>query len=198
MSTSLPPPPPHLPPPPPLALIFSFLLLLLLQIPPRPPETLSQANGAPQQKVELREVVREGRPLDVAVAAADLKAGERALSVPEVLVVTLSRVFEDGALAELLTTNKLSELACLALFLMYEKKLGAASKWQPLIKELDRIQARGALGAKSPLLWSGAERARLLRGSPLLADAEARVAAVEKEYEELDTVWFMAGSLFNR
>ena len=149
MSTSLPPPPPHLPPPPPLAIIFSFLLLLLLQIPPRPPETLSQANGAPQQKVELREVVREGRPLDVAVAAADLKAGERALSVPEALVVTLSRVFEDGALAELLTTNKLSELACLALFLMYEKKLGAASKWQPLIKELDRIQARGALGAKS-------------------------------------------------
>lgn len=157
-----------------------------------------QANGAPQQKVELREVIREGRPLDVAVAATDLKAGERALSVPEELVVTLSRVFEDGALAELLTTNKLSELACLALFLMYEKKLGAESKWQPFIKELDRIQARGALGAKSPLLWSAEERARLLRGSPLLADAEARVAAVEKEYEELDTVWFMAGSLFNR
>ena len=157
-----------------------------------------QANGAPQQKVELREVIREGRPLDVAVAASDLKAGERALSVPETLVVTLSRVFEDGALAELLTTNKLSELACLALFLMYEKKLGAESKWQPFIKELDRIQARGALGAKSPLLWSAEERARLLKGSPLLADAEARVAAVEKEYEELDTVWFMAGSLFNR
>ena len=118
--------------------------------------------------------------------------------MPETLVVTLSRVFEDGALAELLTTNKLSELACLALFLMYEKKLGAESKWQPFIKELDRIQARGALGAKSPLLWSAEERARLLKGSPLLADAEARVAAVEKEYEELDTVWFMAGSMFNR
>ena len=81
---------------------------------------------------------------------------------------------------------------------MYEKKLGAASEWQPFIKELDRIQARGALGAKSPLLWSAAERGGLLRGSPLLAEAEARVAAVEREYEELDTVWFMAGSLFNR
>ena len=158
-----------------------------------------QANGAPQQKVELREVIREGRPLDVAVAACDLKAGERALSVPESLVVTLRIVFEnDGALAELLTTNKLSELACLALFLMYEKKLGADSKWQPFIKELDRIQARGALGAKSPLLWSEEERARLLKGSPLLAEVEARVAAVEKEYEELDLVWYMAGCLFNR
>ena len=174
---------------------LSLFLLLLLLFPLLKP---LQANGAPQQKVELREVVREGRPLDVAVAASDLKSGERALSVPETLVVTLSRVFEDGALAELLTTNKLSELACLALFLMYEKKLGAKSQWQPFIKELDRIQARGALGAKSPLLWSPDERARLLRGSPLLADAEARVAAVEKEYEELDTVWFMAGSLFNR
>ena len=189
------------------SLIFLHSLLFLpphLLPSPNPPSlshnpSLSfQANGAPQQKVEIREVIREGRPLDVAVAATDLSAGERALSVPETLVVTLSRVFEDGALAELLTTNKLSELACLALFLMYEKKLGAESKWQPFIKELDRIQARGALGAKSPLLWSAEERARLLQGSPLLADAEARVAAVEKEYEELDTVWFMAGSLFNR
>lgn len=157
-----------------------------------------QANGAPQQNVELREVVREGRPLDVAVAAVDLKQGDRALSVPEKLVVTLSRVFEDGALAELLTTNKLSELACLALFLMYEKKRGADSEWQPFIKELDRIQARGALGAKSPVLWTSDERARLLKGSPLYAEAEARVRAIEKEYEELDTVWYMAGSIFGR
>lgn len=112
--------------------------------------------------------------------------------------MTLSRVFEDGALAELLTTNKLSELACLALFLMYEKKRGPESEWQPFIKELDRIQARGALGAKSPLLWSGEERARLLRGSPLLAEAEARVRAVEREYDELDTLWYMSGALFNR
>lgn len=184
---------PHASSTPPLISFFPYLpsdhSLLSLSL---------QANGAPQQKVELREVIREGRPLDVAVAAADLKSGERALEVPDELVVTLSRVFEDGALAELLTTNKLSELACLALFLMYEKKLGSESKWQPFIKELDRIQARGALGAKSPLLWTEEERARLLRGSPLLAEAEARVAAVEKEYEELDTVWFMAGSLFNR
>ncbi len=36
--------------------------------------------------------------------------------------------------AELLTAGKLSELACLTLFLMYEKKLGTESFWQPYIK----------------------------------------------------------------
>jgi len=36
--------------------------------------------------------------------------------------------------AELLTAGKLSELAALALFLMYEKKLGEDSFWQPYIK----------------------------------------------------------------
>ncbi len=36
--------------------------------------------------------------------------------------------------AELLTTDKLSELACLTLFLMFEKKLGEESEWYPYIK----------------------------------------------------------------
>ena len=38
------------------------------------------------------------------------------------------------ALAELLTTNKLSELACLTLYLMYEKKNGKQSTWYEFIK----------------------------------------------------------------
>lgn len=38
------------------------------------------------------------------------------------------------ALAELLTTNKLSELACLTLYLMYEKKNGKQSVWYEFIK----------------------------------------------------------------
>lgn len=64
-----------------------------------------------------------GRPLDMTVAAQPLAAGELALSIPEHLVVTLDRVFESEALAEMLTAGKLSELACLALTLMYEKKV---------------------------------------------------------------------------
>jgi hypothetical protein len=37
-------------------------------------------------------------------------------------------------MAELLTTNKLSELACLTLYLMYEKKNGRESVWYEFIK----------------------------------------------------------------
>ncbi len=39
--------------------------------------------------------------------------------------------------------GKLSELACLTLFLMYEKKTGKDSFWYTYIKELDRQRARG-------------------------------------------------------
>lgn len=67
--------------------------------------------------------------------------------------------------AELLTTNKLSELACLALYLMYEKKQGKKSFWYPYIRELDRQRGRGQLAVESPLLWSEAELA-YLTGSP--------------------------------
>ena len=67
--------------------------------------------------------------------------------------------------AELLTTNKLSELACLALYLMYEKKQGKKSFWYPYIRELDRQRGRGQLAVESPLLWSEDELA-YLTGSP--------------------------------
>lgn len=67
--------------------------------------------------------------------------------------------------AELLTTNKLSELACLALYLMYEKKQGKKSFWYPYIRELDRQRGRGQLAVESPLLWSDVEL-NYLTGSP--------------------------------
>jgi hypothetical protein len=36
------------------------------------------------------------------------------------------------------------------------------------------------------------------QGSPVVAAVRQRLAGIEKEYHELDAVWFMAGSLFNR
>ena len=68
--------------------------------------------------------------------------------------------------AELLTTNKLSELACLALYLMYEKKRGRHSFWFPFIHELDRQRGRGQLAVESPLLWTEGEIEEYLAGSP--------------------------------
>lgn len=69
--------------------------------------------------------------------------------------------------AELLTTNKLSELACLALYLMYEKKQGKNSYWYPYIRELDRQRGRGQLAVESPLLWSQEELDEYFAGSPM-------------------------------
>jgi len=81
--------------------------------------------------------------------------------------------------AELLTTNKLSELACLALYLMYEKKQGKKSFWYPFIRELDRQRGRGQLAVESPLLWSEAELA-YLDGSPTRVGSVSRVSLMSE------------------
>lgn len=36
------------------------------------------------------------------------------------------------------------------------------------------------------------------QGSPVVGAVRQRLAGIEKEYQELDGVWFMAGSLFNK
>ncbi|CAN1273283.1 Actin-histidine N-methyltransferase [Linum perenne] len=125
-------------------------------------------NGLPPCKVLLKD-----RPsfnenhcsIHYVAASEDLQAGDVAFSVPNSLVVTLDRVLGNETVAELLTTNKLSELACLALYLMYEKKQGKKSFWYPYIRELDRQRGRGQLAVESPLLWSDDELA-YLKGSP--------------------------------
>ena len=157
-------------------------------------------NGAPEQKVTAQKIQfrANGHEVDLTVAAEPLAEGDIALRIPEHLIVTLDRVFEDEALAELLTTNKLSELACLTLYLSYEKKKKQDSFWYPLIKELDRQGGRGAQGAKSPLLWEPGQVETLLAGSPVLKQIQQRLEGIAREYEELDTVWYLSGSLFNK
>lgn len=159
--------------------------------------------GLPPCKVVLKERAADThdgkhRPaLHYVAASEDLKAGDVAFSVPNSLVVTLDRVLGNETVAELLTTNKLSELACLALYLMYEKKQGKKSFWYPFIRELDRQRGRGQLSVESPLLWSEDELG-YLDGSPTRAEVLERGEGIKREYEELDTVWYMAGSLFQQ
>ncbi|KAJ3671456.1 hypothetical protein LUZ60_007535 [Juncus effusus] len=158
------------------------------------------SNGLPKCKVVLKEREckdNKHRPIRYVAASEDLQAGDVAFSVPNNLVVTLDRVLGNETVAELLTTNKLSELACLALYLMYEKKQGKRSFWSPFIKELDRQAGRGQLAVESPLLWSESELA-YLTGSPIRSEVLQRDEGIRREYEELDTVWFMAGSLFKQ
>ncbi|MFS7970447.1 putative [Ribulose-bisphosphate carboxylase]-lysine N-methyltransferase [Helianthus anomalus] len=157
-------------------------------------------NGLPPCKVVLKDrVAYDSRhpPIHYVAASEDLQAGDTVFCVPNSLVVTLERVLGNETVAELLTTNKLSELACLALYLMYEKKQGKESVWYPYIRELDRQRGRGQLAVESPLLWSESEL-DYLTGSPIKDEVLERAEGIRKEYNELDTVWFMAGSLFQQ
>ncbi|KAG9446661.1 hypothetical protein H6P81_012789 [Aristolochia fimbriata] len=158
------------------------------------------SEGLPPCKVVLKDrPSHDGkhRPIHYVAASEDLEVGDVAFSVPNSLVVTLDRVLGNESIAELLTTNKLSELACLALYLMYEKKQGKQSFWYHFIRELDRQRGRGQLAVESPLLWSESELA-YLSGSPTKAEVLGRDEGIKREYNELDTVWFMAGSLFQQ
>ncbi|THG04643.1 hypothetical protein TEA_022059 [Camellia sinensis var. sinensis] len=163
-------------------------------------KTWMHKNGLPPCKVLLKEKPSHDanyRPIQYVAASEDLQAGDIAFYVPNSLVVTLERVLGNESIAELLTTNKLSELACLALYLMYEKKQGKKSFWYPYIRELDRQRGRGQLAVESPLLWTEAELA-YLTGSPTMVEVLERAEGIKREYNELDTVWFMAGSLFQQ
>ncbi|GMH15025.1 hypothetical protein Nepgr_016866 [Nepenthes gracilis] len=157
-------------------------------------------NGLPPCRVVLKERPSHDtkhQPIHYVAASEDLQPGDVAFSVPNSLVVTLERVLGNETIAELLATNKLSELACLALYLMYEKKQGKKSFWYPFIRELDRQRGRGQLAVESPLLWSESELSYLM-GSPTKAELLERAGGIKREYDELDTVWFMAGSLFQQ
>ncbi|KAK9120015.1 hypothetical protein Scep_018108 [Stephania cephalantha] len=163
-------------------------------------KTWMHSKGLPPCKVVLKEKPshdEKHRPIHYVAASEDLQAGDIAFSVPNSLVVTLERILGNETIAELLTTNRLSELACLALYLMYEKKQGKKSFWYPFIRELDRQRGRGQLAVESPLLWSEAEMA-YLTGSFTKAEVKERDEGIKREYNELDTVWFMAGSLFKQ
>lgn len=66
-----------------------------------------------------------------------------------------------------------SELVQLALWLMHERGEGEQSAYRPLVASLPQ-------GTLSPLLWTEAERADLLRGSPILVEAENRLAGASR------------------
>ena len=134
------------------------------------------------------------RPLDTIVARLPVAAGQALIDIPEKLVISLDRIFESEFVAELLTNDKLSELAILTLYLMYEKKTGKESFWAPYIQVrpsgylwwgrgvvpsaayvltflphphlqiLDRQRGRGAQAVESPLLWQDSELEDLLQG----------------------------------
>jgi hypothetical protein len=152
-------------------------------------EEFLRSRGIRWSSVNLAELVQTGRR--ALVAGGDgIASGKEVLRVPlHSGLVSLSQVFNgEDDVAEFLTSSKLSELACLALLLMYEKVSRTDSEWFPLISELDLARARGLEACETPILWPEHERERLLQGSPLAALTRSRIAGIKKEYAELDQV----------
>ena len=89
------------------------------------------------------------RPLDTIVARLPVAAGQALIDIPEKLVISLDRIFESEFVAELLTNDKLSELAILTLYLMYEKKTGKESFWAPYIQVRPSVYLWGGEGVHS-------------------------------------------------
>ena len=58
------------------------------------------------------------------------------------------------AVAELLTTDKLSELACVTLYMMFEMMIGKKSRWHHYIKELDMLSNKQQFNVEACMVRS--------------------------------------------
>ncbi|PSC76514.1 U3 small nucleolar ribonucleo MPP10 [Micractinium conductrix] len=119
------------------------------------------------------------------VASRGTAAGEVLLQLPGDLAITSVDVGKDPALAAVAEGR--SELVGLALWLLAERAKGPASAWAALLATLPSA-------TPTPVLWPDEERAVLLRGSPVLAEARAREAALRQEWAELAAAMGAAGA----
>jgi len=125
-------------------------------------------------------------------AERDIAEGEAFLQVPEALAVTAFDARTHPTVGEL--AEGADELVALALWLMAERAAGDSSRWHSYISTFDSESG----GVDSPLVWSEEERDDLLRGSPALAAARARLRAVEAEYEALASPLSAVSASFTR
>lgn len=106
------------------------------------------------------------------------------LEIPGDLAVTSVDVAKDPLLNTLAEGR--SELVGLALFLIQERAKGQGSTWAPLLATLPK-------SIDNPVLWEDTEREVLLRGSPVLAEARSREAALLSEWESIESTAATAG-----
>lgn len=167
----------------------------------RHPLTSWLEKGGMDSSLKHVDIMTEGdRERLIVSKAGGIRAGELIFSVPAAMCITLDRIFRDSTVSELLANGKLSEIAILALFLCYEKKTmrdeGKESPWREYILSLDKSRARGNQSVESPLLWSDSELNDLLAGSSIISAVKERKEGIRAEYQQLDSVWWLASSLF--
>ena len=78
------------------------------------------------------------------------------------------------------------EIGALALWLVAERAAGPTSPSAPLLRSLPS-------STDTPILWEDAERGELLKGSPILAEARARDAALDAAWAGLEQRAVAAG-----
>lgn len=140
---------------------------------------LVEKKGVPPQAAEPRTVQdRElgATPRTALCTTRDVPGGQVVLEMPGDVCITAVDA-QKSAVAPLAEGR--SELVQLALWLMHERGEGEQSAYRPLVASLPQ-------GTLSPLLWTEAERADLLRGSPILVEAENRLAALRKEWASIE------------
>lgn len=103
----------------------------------------------------------------------DINKGESLLEIPGDIAVTTVDVDKDETLSQLAQGR--SELVSLALWLMRQRSLSTASEYTTFVATLPT-------STLTPLLWTDDERKELLRGSPVLEEANDRRAALQQEW----------------
>jgi histone-lysine N-methyltransferase SETD3 len=131
--------------------------------------------GFPNQDVKHTSYGEEGIGL---AAGRDFKKGETALQIPENYTVTGVDVVNHPVVAAPAAGR--GDLIGLTLWLMYERSQGEKSMWYPYLQTFPTTTL-------SPLLWSAEEQQQLLKGSPALEEVQQRTAALEGEYEDLES-----------
>ncbi|MCO5568959.1 hypothetical protein L7F22_022662 [Adiantum nelumboides] len=109
--------------------------------------------GLPDQVVEIK----QSETGEVGCfAVRSLQAGEYAVKIPEKFTVTCADVANHPVLSQLAAGRP--DIIGLALWLMYEKSLGAKSLWYPYLKTFPSTTL-------SPVTWSQSEQETLLKGT---------------------------------
>lgn len=129
--------------------------------------------GLPDQAVELK-LLSSGEV--GCFATKNLQAGECAVKVPENFTVTCADVASHPVVSQLAAGRP--DLIGLALWLMYEKSLGARSPWYPYVKTFPPTTL-------SPVAWTKSEQETLLKGTSVAEEVKQRCLFLEDEFAEI-------------
>lgn len=145
-----------------------------------PLSRLQELQGAckslPVNSVEPKRFVNDMGERIGFICGKDVKEQEVLLVVPEALAITAVDAEKHPVVGRV--AQQCSELVGLTLWLMAERALGQDSKHAAFLQTLPD-------NTLSPILWSDADIASMLRGSPVMQEAKNRKSALKRQWEVL-------------